>query len=299
MADFRLGRLKFKWKGDWVASTAYVIDDIVKFGANSYVATTNHTSAASADVFYSDANGVSKWGLHLEGVKNVGEWTASTFYKLNDVVKYGNTLYLVTVGHSSTSTFDSTKFSEYVGGFQFEDSWSNLTAYQPGDVVSYGGYTYIAKESNNNKQPNTYLNAPNDIWDILTTGFSVVGTYDNLVTYAPGNVVQFGGYAYSAKTTTVGVAPNQAGQTSWDLVIKGFEWKGVWSTVTAYYPGDVVFKAPSTYINIEESTNNDPATATTKWSMFTEGTNSASLVTQNQLKAVDTKALGYAITFGL
>ena len=32
MADFRLGRLKFKWRGEWSASTAYVIDDIVKFG---------------------------------------------------------------------------------------------------------------------------------------------------------------------------------------------------------------------------------------------------------------------------
>jgi len=31
MADFRLGRLKFKWRGSWTASTAYVIDDIVKF----------------------------------------------------------------------------------------------------------------------------------------------------------------------------------------------------------------------------------------------------------------------------
>ena len=27
MADFRLGRLKFKWRGDWAASYAYVIDD--------------------------------------------------------------------------------------------------------------------------------------------------------------------------------------------------------------------------------------------------------------------------------
>ena len=30
MADFRLGRLKFKWRGAWTASTAYVIDDIIK-----------------------------------------------------------------------------------------------------------------------------------------------------------------------------------------------------------------------------------------------------------------------------
>ena len=30
MADFRLGRLKFNWRGDWTVATAYVIDDIVK-----------------------------------------------------------------------------------------------------------------------------------------------------------------------------------------------------------------------------------------------------------------------------
>ena len=47
MAEFRLGRLKFNWRGNWVASTAYVIDDIVKFGANTYVCKTNHTSTNS------------------------------------------------------------------------------------------------------------------------------------------------------------------------------------------------------------------------------------------------------------
>ena len=52
MADFRLGRLKFNWRGDWAPSTEYVIDDIVKFGANTYVATTNHTSAASETTWY-------------------------------------------------------------------------------------------------------------------------------------------------------------------------------------------------------------------------------------------------------
>ena len=27
MADCKLGRLKFKWRGDWATSTGYVIDD--------------------------------------------------------------------------------------------------------------------------------------------------------------------------------------------------------------------------------------------------------------------------------
>ena len=37
MADFRLGRLKFNWTGDWTVATDYVIDDIVKFGANRLI----------------------------------------------------------------------------------------------------------------------------------------------------------------------------------------------------------------------------------------------------------------------
>ena len=44
MAEFRLGRLKFNWKGPWTTSTAYVVDDIVRLGANDYVCITNHTS---------------------------------------------------------------------------------------------------------------------------------------------------------------------------------------------------------------------------------------------------------------
>ena len=48
MAEFRLGRLKFNWRGDWTTSTAYVVDDIVRFGATSYVCTVNHTSDSSS-----------------------------------------------------------------------------------------------------------------------------------------------------------------------------------------------------------------------------------------------------------
>ena len=51
MAEFRLGRLKFNWRGAWTPSTAYVIDDIVTLGGNSYVCTVNHTSAAREDLW--------------------------------------------------------------------------------------------------------------------------------------------------------------------------------------------------------------------------------------------------------
>ena len=66
MADFVLGRLKFKWRGDWAVSTAYLIDDIVKYGGNTYVVTANHTSQSSIANFYTDLS-ASKYSTKMEG----------------------------------------------------------------------------------------------------------------------------------------------------------------------------------------------------------------------------------------
>ena len=108
MADFVLGRIKFKWRGDWVASTAYIVDDIVKYGANTYVCVLNHTSDSTTAGFYTDLT-ATKWNLHTEGLAFKGNWAATTHYKLNDLVAYGSTQYRCTTQHTSTSSFDEAK----------------------------------------------------------------------------------------------------------------------------------------------------------------------------------------------
>ena len=204
MADFRLGRLKFKWRGDWAATTAYVIDDIVKFGANSYVCVVNHTSSAAESSFY--GTDLSNWELHTEGLVNKGPWVATTgqnntpvYYKINDVVKYGNTLYRCTTGHTATSTFAPSNFATYLEGLKFEDTWTSGANYEQGDIVTYGGYSYVAQTIHaNNITPN--LDTTN--WNILTTGFSAEGVYNTSTVYAPGSVVRYGGNNYVCKVTT-------------------------------------------------------------------------------------------------
>jgi len=86
MAEFRLGRLKFNWRGDWGISTAYVIDDIVKYGSNTYVCKANHTSSVNENLFYSN-DLTSNWSLHTEGITNKGDWVPNNWYK-NIVSKY-------------------------------------------------------------------------------------------------------------------------------------------------------------------------------------------------------------------
>ena len=197
MADFRLGRLKFKWRGDWAASTAYVIDDIVKYGANAYVCTTNHTSSAAETSFYSAD--LANWDLHTEGLRNRGDYqTTGVWYALNDIVKYGNTVYRCTTPHTGPASFDFTKWAVYSEGLNFESSWDSATVYQKGDIVTFGGYTYVAQQNSTNIAPNT----DQTYWKVLTTGFSPQGDYNSAEVYEPGNLVKYGGNSYSCKVTT-------------------------------------------------------------------------------------------------
>ncbi len=247
MADFRLGRLKFKWQGDWTASTAYVIDDIVKYGAYTYVCTTNHTSTTNENTFYSAD--VAKWNVHTEGIVSKGDWAASTWYKLGDIVKYGNNQYLTSTAHTSAATFDATKFATYVEGLKYESSWVANTAYQKGDIVSSGGYAYTAiKDHSSAITPN----ADTVNWNVLATGFIAKGVYNSSTVYAPGDVIRYGGYSYVCKLTSQGNAPTDS--TYFDVVVEGFNWTGTWDSSTVYQKGDIVSRNSNTYICITTGT---------------------------------------------
>ena len=267
MADFRLGRLKFNWTGDWTVATDYVIDDIVKFGANTYVAKANHTSVSNETMWYSQD--LQYWDLHTESLENKSDWATATFYKLNDVVKYGNSVYRVIESHTSGSDFvgDETKFELLVAGLLFEDTYNGATTYQPGDVVSYGGYTYVATTIHSGSAPNELVN-----WEILTTGFKVKGTWDVATTYVQGDVVLLGGNSYVSKTTNVGQNPGSSA-SDWDFIVGGFTWQGIWDVSTTYFAGDAVVRNSNSYIAVTESTGEEPETDATGtyWNTLAEG----------------------------
>ena len=275
MADFRLGRLKFKWQGAWATGTAYVIDDIVKYGGNTYVCTTNHTSAANENLFYS--SDAAKWGIHVEGIDNKGAWTASTWYKINDVFKYGNTQYRVTAGFTSAATFASTNTTIYLEGLKYEDSWVASTMYQTGDVVNYGGYSYSAKTNHSSTDT---PNADTTNWAVLTVGFSAQGAWASGTTYKPGDVVRYGGNSYvMTVTAAAGTAPTVS--ANWSLLSEGFNWTGNWSNATTYKIGDVVNRTSNSYICILAHSNQAPETDTngTYWNYIAQGGSAAQVLT--------------------
>jgi len=287
MADFVLGRLKFKWRGNWGTSTAYLIDDIVKYGGNTYVCVVNHTSAAAEANFYTDLNSSSYWELQSEALFFKNDWQASTFYKINDLVKFGAFQYRCILQHTSGSTFAvGGNWLAFTEGLQWEDTYNAATEYQEGDVVSYGGYTYTYINSN----PSTG-NTPTDnsFWDIITTGYNNVGEYSHGTTYKTGDVVRYGGNSYVANANHTNQYPSNTDGTVnssyWDLIVKGFDYQSsVYNAITSYNIGDVVRYESSTYVMLKDRQSGvTPGTDATAWQLIAQGDTGAVLNTRGDL----------------
>ena len=324
MVDFVLGRLRFKFKGAWSTSTAYIRDDIVTYGGRSYVCLTNHTSSAtSSGGFYIDIDSNGYWEMMNDGTAWIGPWATSTYYKENDTVKYGGRIYICSNNHTSNATSsggfysDTTagrwqmlgdgmewkgnwvtgtyykindmvkwgadiylcntghtaganwvdtesNFTLFVGGLEFEDSYNSGTLYQPGDVVRYGGYNFVATNETQNNLPTNTL-----YWDVLSTGFNHEGDYNNATAYQPGDVVRYGAYTYVAKVDTTGNLPTNT--TYWNLLNQGTRWLGDYNAATTYVPGDMVKWGGYLYIADRDTTGVAPPANTTRWILHTTG----------------------------
>ena len=284
MADFKLGRIKFKWRGDWATSTAYVVDDIVKYGGNVYTVVSNHTSQTTSAAFYTDLT-AGKYELHTEGLFFKGDWAGSTHYKLNDLVKYGAFQYRTTTQHTSSSNFDPSKFEVYAEGLQWEDTYSSSTTYQDGDVVTYGGYTYVyintTPSSGNTPTDNSY-------WDVVTTGFKALGTYSHGTAYKTGDTIQYGGnnYVATANHTSQYPAGNDGSTNTsyWTLNLEGFNYRGAYDSSTSYNIGDVVRYTSSSYVMLKDrQVNVRPDSDATTWAILAQGDTAAVLNTRGDM----------------
>ena len=272
MADFKLGRIKFKWRGNWATSTAYLIDDVVKYGGNSYVAVTNHTSQGTSAGFYTD---IAKWSLQAESIFSKGNYQNSTHYKLNDLVKYGNRQYRCTTQHTSSSTvLDTSKFELYLDGTDYKGDYAVSTYYKVNDIVKYGGGTYICITAHTSSGSAGAFDETK--FNQFTDGLQFEDSWSTSTVYQKGDVVTYGGYSYVSTVEHNGVTPI-ASASQWDLLSPGFNAVGVYNNSTAYKTGDVVEYGGYSFVNIVNSTGQKPMQAasatvnTSYWQKLNEG----------------------------
>lgn len=313
MAEFRLGRLKFNWKGEWQPSTAYVIDDIVQLGGNTYVCTVNHTSADREDLWYvTDFNiGTPRWQIHVEGLRQRGNWVGVTTYSINDIFSYGNGQYRVTYPHLSVGAGVSLQYAtEYLIGNNGEGGWAYDTEYQYGDLVYYNGSMYVGILTAGSGTVNRGIRPAVGVstaWRLMTTGISTAGvsTFQYQSSYEYGSLVTYGGNTYVAvaSSTNRDAAPAGLGATStndWQLLVPGLRYAGTWATATQYQLNDVVSYIQSSYVSIASSNQgNNPTAGGGKWGLLAQGDASAVLTTEGDLLTRDAStvvALGIGST---
>ena len=214
----------FYWTGPWATSTKYRVNDFVSNDGYTYICNTAHISAATTELGLE--NDQSKWSIFNQGFIFHGDWATDTRYHVNDLVKYGASIWICVEKHHST-TFDNVKFQLFVNGLEFENSWDSATTYQVGDVVTYGGYIYIAQQNHSNQVPSTATS----YWNLYSTSFNYRSEWDVSSQYRVGDVVRLGGYTFLAIADSLGHTPPNG--TYWSQLNSGMRWTGANVTYSA------------------------------------------------------------------
>ena len=288
MAEFKLGRIRFVWKNTWSAATTYYKDDVIRNGGNTYVCTAGHTSSSN---FANDESNY--WNLLSEGQSFVGDWTVNTYYRVNDVVKYGGQLYIANTSHTSAATVDEgleglgtttpgvrddiAKWDLYGEGFDYKSDWVAGARYKINDIVKYNSILYICTEDHVAQATNALGLEPDQAkWDTFSKGLQWTGDWEVSTRYRVNDLVKYGGQVYVANTGHTSAATLgdglEADQGNWDYFHKGIEYRGDWQTLTRYRINDLVKAGGGIWIctTYHTSTTNIEADQS-NWAQFVEG----------------------------
>lgn len=255
-----LGKLRFNFAGQWLNTTEYEANDVVKYGGNVYVYIYGLKASATlpTDTVY--------WALMVEGFKFKGVYSSATTYHIGDGVAHGGKVYACILDNTNATPPNATYWSQFSDGIQYEGTYSGAAAYQKNDVVVYGGSAYIAKQDTTNNLPTASA-----FWDKFVEGVSSKAIYNSATTYVPDDIVAYGANLYRAIAGTLANVPTNT--SYWSLYLSGVAFKGVWTTATAYGIGEVVSYGGNTYIALIQHASTTFAVdlAANKWLKYNSG----------------------------
>jgi hypothetical protein len=298
MAEFKLGRIRFVWKGAWVAATTYYKDDVVRFGGKTYLCQIGHTANSN---FNTDLDiNPTKWNLMSDGQRWRDDWTVSTVYEEGDLAKYGSTIYVCIDGHTSAATAslgleaNTAAWNQFVEGFDWKNDWTISTRYKLNDVVRYGGINYICITGHTSAST-AELGLENGIanWQVFSQGQEYLGTWVTGTRYKLNDVVKYGAGTWICTTQHTAAATFAADSANWAQFAEGLEYESTWSSATAYQPGDVVSYGGNNYVSKTQHTNSNPLTGTTDWDLFSQG-----LSYQNDWTNSTSYKIGQVVKYG-
>jgi hypothetical protein len=278
MAEFKLGRIRFIWKGTWTTSTTYYKDDIVRNGGNTYICIKGHGAPALFSTSQS-----TYWNKISDGTEWKGDWTTETLYKINDIVKYGGYLYIANAENTSAANntlgleANASSWDLFAEGFDYKADWVAATRYKVNDIAKYNGTIYVCVTQHTSAANNTLgLEADQAKWHIFSEGFFWKSDWATSVRYRVNDIVRYGGQVYVANTGHTSAVSAALGlendQSKWDYLNKGLEYKVDWINSVRYKINDIVKYGGGTWICTTYHTSQATFAADeSKWAQFVEG----------------------------
>jgi len=290
MAEFRITRFRYTWRGNWSASSVtYYKDDVIFYQGASWACIRQHESSVFDDAqTYLPAGNTDPspaWVKTTEGRKFLGPWTASTRYDPGVLVVDGGNLYLCIVSHQSSTNFNTNadKFEIFATGSNFRNTWADGTRYKVGDAVRYNGYTYqctlehvagtlsegIAVGNNDTIEDSTA-----ETWSVLVENYTYVGSYQTSTRYRQNDLVKYGGSIL--KCITEHTSSTNIVNANFQTYLSGFEFDSEWRFQTYYAIGDVVRYGGVVYVSALNSYNSQPGVDASgsnnpDWTVITKG----------------------------
>lgn len=286
-SEFKIGRLRYTWKGIWTTTTFYNRDAVVSYNGKTYVCIVPHTSTD----FYANYQNIEPsgevkpyWVIMLEGTSWKGDWLPSTLYTLGAIVLYGGTVYKCVVNHTSTSTITLANWESYaIVNSTWIGNYSLNHFYKIGDTVKYGGIVYrctVEHTSSNVVTYPTYIN-----WEIVDSGIEYRSTWSaTSVAYKINDIVKYGPDLWISRQDHISALPFNATidplnvTAIWQLWMPGIDYSAAttWDATIIYQPGTTVKYGGYSFINLKvNNINTVPSThtqgLTPEWQLLTTG----------------------------
>ena len=276
MADFKITKIRYTWKGTWNATTPYVRDDIVYYGGKSYVCFVTHTASTT---FLADLTATTpRWVLMFDGGSWRGAWSTTTLYNPGDLVRYGGIVYRAITSHTSAATTalgleaNQAAWTTLAKTEDWKNLWSTSTQYKINDVVKYNARVYRCIANHTSVSGTDQgLEANIGSWELVLSQVEYKSAWAVGNQYNVGDVAKFGGTLWKCnfKHTSLSVFT----LAYWDVYVDGLQWESQpWNSGQIYQRGDIVGYGGYVYRAVQNNSNQLP-TATVDWSLVTENYN--------------------------